>query len=116
LYDNSGAYLASTTTNGSGAYFFSGLADGASAVRARSATIGDADTPPTGGLNATVPATWPYPLAEMTWGHGSALYGGQSATADDAATGDNAGPGDTYVTVVVSGGNVSASTSASPTT
>ena len=82
------------------------MANGNYKVRVRSATIGDPDTPPKGGLNATVPATWPYPLAELTWGNGAALYGGQSATVDDTATGDNAGPGDTFVTVVVSGADV----------
>ncbi len=99
-------YIASATTAAGGTFVFNGVADGSYKVRARSATIGDANTPPKGGLNAAVPATWPYPLAEMTWGNGAARYGGQSATVDDAATGDNAGPGDTYVTVVVSGGSV----------
>jgi uncharacterized repeat protein (TIGR01451 family) len=42
----------------------------------------------------------------MAWGNGAALYGGQSATVDDTATGDNAGPGDTYVSVTVSGADV----------
>ncbi|MDX2436717.1 MAG: right-handed parallel beta-helix repeat-containing protein [Acidobacteriota bacterium] len=107
LYDGADTYLASTTTGGDGSYSFSGLADGTYKVRVRSATIGDLDTPPDGGYNADVPATWPYPLAEMAWGHGSALIGGQDADLDDTATGDNAGPGDCYVTVVVSGADVS---------
>ena len=107
LYDaGTSAYLASATTAAGGTFTFSSLANGNYKVRARSATIGDADTPPKGTLNASVPATWPYPLAEMTWANGAALYGGQSATVDDAATGDNAGPGDTYVTVTVSGADV----------
>ena len=46
-------------------------------------TIGDADTPPAGGLNAGVPATWPYPLPEMTWGNGSASYGGRNPIWND---------------------------------
>ena len=100
------AYIASTTTAAGGTFTFGNVANGNYKVRVRSATIGDADTPPKGALNATVPATWPYPLAEMTWGNGVALYGGQSATVDDTATGDNAGPGDTFVTVTVSGADV----------
>ena len=106
LYDAADTYITSVTTDASGGYSFTGLADGTYKVRVRSATIGDADTPPKGGLNATVPATWPYPLAEMTWANGAALYGGQNPTVDDTATGDNAGPGDTYVTVTVSGSDV----------
>ena len=100
------AYIASATTAAGGTFTFGNVANGNYKVRVRSATIGDADTPPKGALNATVPATWPYPLAEMTWGNGVALYGGQSATVDDTATGDNAGPGDTFVTVTVSGADV----------
>lgn len=99
---------ADAQTDINGDFTISGVADGTYKVRVRAATIADADTTPAGGLNASVPATWPYPLPEMTWGNGSAVYGGQSATVDDTATGDNAapGPGDTYVTVTVSGGNV----------
>jgi parallel beta-helix repeat protein len=97
------SFLATTQTDASGFYVFSGLSDGDYLVRVRSATIGDANTPPAGGLNATVPATWPYPLPEMTWGNGSALFGGQSAAGDDADTGDDAGPGDTWLAVTVSG-------------
>ncbi|MCB9464127.1 MAG: right-handed parallel beta-helix repeat-containing protein [Candidatus Eisenbacteria bacterium] len=106
--DDSDAFLASTATGRSatGTFTFTGIPDGNYEVRVRSATIGDTDSPPRGGLNGTVPGTWPYPLPEMTWGSGSASYGGQSATADDTDTGDDAGPGDTYVSVTVSGGNV----------
>ena len=107
LYDNSNVYQYSETTDASGNYSFTGLANGTWKVRVRAATIGDADTTPLGGLNATVPATWPYPLPEMTWGNGSALYGGVSATVDDTATGDNAGIGDNYVTLTISGANAS---------
>jgi parallel beta-helix repeat protein len=106
LYDNSNVYITSTTTTGSGNFTFTGLGNGSYKVRARSATIGDADTLPAGGLNATVPATWPYPLADMTWGNGSAVYGGQDPTVDDTATGDDAGPGATYVSFTVSGADI----------
>jgi hypothetical protein len=107
LYDaTDSSFVATTITDGTGLYTFSGLADGDYFVRVRSATIGDADTPPAGGLNASVPATWPYPLAEMTWGNGAALYGGQSATANDSDTGDDAGLGDTHLPVTVSGADV----------
>ncbi len=85
---------------------FAGLADGGYKVRARSATLGDADTPPAGGLHPTVPTTWPYPLPEMTWGHAAALIGGQDPDMDDTATGDDSGPGDTWVAVTVSGGDM----------
>ncbi len=106
LYDNSDTYITSVTTDASGGYSFTGLADGTYKVRVRSATIGDADTTPKGGLNATVPATWPYPLAELAWANAAALYGGQNPTVDDTTTADNAGPGDTYVTITVSGSDV----------
>ena len=106
LYDAGDNHLSSVITDASGGYSFTGLADGSYKVRVRSATVGDADTPPKGGLNATVPATWPYPLAELTWANGAALYGGQNPTVDDTATADNAGPGDTYVSVTVSGSDV----------
>jgi parallel beta-helix repeat protein len=105
--DNGDTLMASVLTAVDGTFTFVGLGDGNYKVRVRSATIGDAFTPPAGGLNASVPGTWPYPLAEMTWGNGAALYGGQDATVDDTDTGDDAGPGDTYVTVSVSGGDVS---------
>lgn len=106
LYDALDGYLASAATTGAGGFSFVGLPDGNYKVRVRAATIGDADTPPAGGFNATVPGTWPYPLAEMTWGHGAALIGGQDPDLDDAETADNAGPGDCYVPVVVSGADV----------
>jgi parallel beta-helix repeat protein len=105
IYDDADVYIGSTTSASDGSFKFV-VHDGVYKVRARSATIGDADTPPAGGLNGTVPGTWPYPLAEMTWGSGAAIYGGQDPTVDDTATGDNAGPGDTYVNVTVSGGDV----------
>lgn len=108
LYTGTGTYITSTQTNVGGAFTFTGLADGVYRVRARSATIGDADTPPQGGLNATVPGTWPYPLPDMTWGHLSALVGGQDPSLDDTITGDNAGAGDTNVLVTVSGADISA--------
>lgn len=107
LYDNSNVYITSVISDGSGNFTFTGLANGTYKVRVRTATIGDADTTPLGGLNGTVPATWPYPLPEMSWGNGAAMYGGVSATVDDTATGDNAGIGDNYVTLTVSGANVS---------
>jgi hypothetical protein len=106
LYDNSDVYLTSTTTSAVGSYTFTGLADGTYKVRVRSATLGDADTPPAGGYNPTVPDTWPYPLAEMTWGFTAALIGGQVPDVDDTGTADNAGPGDTFVVVTISGGDV----------
>ncbi len=112
LYDNTDTYITSTTTIADGSYAFSGLADGTYKVRVRPATIGDSNTPPMGGFNAacgiTDPAIGPgCVLAEQTWGNGVALYGGQSATVDDTATNNDAGPGDTYVSVTVSGGDVS---------
>ena len=106
LYNNSDVYQTSTTTDANGNFTFTGISDGTYKVRVRAATIADSDTTPKGGLNGTVPGTWPYPLPEMTWGNGSAMYGGQSATADDTDTGDNAGPGDNWVSVSISGANV----------
>jgi len=106
LYTNVDAYISSSTTDASGSFTFTGLPDGTYKVRVRSATLGDADTPPTAGLNATVSTTWPYPLPEMIWAHTAALIGGQDPAIDDTATADNAGPGDTYVVVAVSGADV----------
>ena len=100
------AYITSTVTAADGSYIFPGLSNGNYKVRARSATIGSGTATPLGGLNGAVPGTWPYPLPEMTWGNGTVLYGGQSATSDDTTVGDNLGPGDTYVTVTVSGADV----------
>jgi hypothetical protein len=107
IYDGTDAYLASTVTALDGTFSLPAPGDGNYKIRVRSATLGDADTQPAAGLNFTVPGTWPYPLAEMTWGNGVALVGGQDPGVDDTATGDNAGPGDTYVTVTVSGADVS---------
>ncbi|MEE8244000.1 MAG: SdrD B-like domain-containing protein, partial [Pseudomonadales bacterium] len=111
LYDNLDVYITSTTTNASGNYTFGGLADGTYKVRVRSATIGDSNTPPMGGFNGACaitdpPSGPPCVLAEQTWGNGTALYGGQSATVDDTATNNDAGPGDNYVSVTISGANV----------
>lgn len=106
LYDGADTYLASTTTAGDGSFSFTGLSDGSYKVRARSATVGDADTPPSTGVYGSVPATWPYPLPEMVWAYGADLIGGQDAGVDDTALGDNAGPGDTWIAVNISGGSV----------
>ncbi len=107
LYDALDNYLVSTSTAGDGSFSFTGLADGDYKVRVRSSSLGDADTPPQGGFNTTVPGTWPYPLPELTWGNGVAMIGGQDHTVDDTTTGDNAGPGDTFATVTISGPDVS---------
>ena len=107
LYTDAGVYITSAQTDATGAYTFTGVTSGNYRVRARSATIGDADTLPQGGLNATVPATWPYPLPEMTWGHLSSLVGGQDPSLDDILSGDNAAPGDTYVLVTVGWSDIS---------
>ncbi len=106
LYTGTGTYVDSVTTAADGTFTFANVSDASYKVRVRSATIGDSDTPPKGTVNPAVPGTWPYPLPEMTWGNGEALYGGQSVIVDDTATGDNAGPGDTYVSVTVSGADV----------
>ena len=111
LYDNADVYQRSTTTDMNGDFTFGALVDGTYKVRVRSATIGDDsggpdETAPMGGFNACVPGTCAEPLPEMTWGDSAAMYGGQNATVDDTATGDNAGPGDTWLSVTVSGGSV----------
>lgn len=106
LYDSGDTYISSVNTSGGGAFTFTNVPNGSYKVRVRSATIGDADTLPQGGLNLTVPATWPYPLPEMSWGFGLALIGGQDPDLDDSTTADDSGPGDTFVNVTVSGANV----------
>ena len=112
LYSDADAYVASTTTDGSGNFSFSGVGNGTYKVRVRSATLGDANTAPKGSFNAacgiTDPASGPAcVVAAQTWGNGAAAYGGQSETADDTATNDNAGPGNTWVSVVVNTADVS---------
>ncbi len=104
LYTSAGVYLSSAVTDAAGRYALFAPGGGTYRVRARSATIGDADTPPAGGLRPGVPGTWPYPLPEMTWGNGAPRYGGEDPEADDSNTADNAGPGDTWVEVTLSGG------------
>ena len=108
LYTSAGVYQSSATTDASGNYSFTNIASGSYKVRVRSATLADANTTPKDGFNACVPGTCAYPIPEMTWEHGAARYGGQSATVDDTATGDNAGPGDTYVNVADTDGDTSA--------
>ncbi|MDH5544658.1 MAG: right-handed parallel beta-helix repeat-containing protein [Gammaproteobacteria bacterium] len=88
LYDNSNVYVSSTATAADGTYSFASLADGTYKVRVRSATI-----------NVSA-------LPEMTWANGSALLGGQNKSVDDTSTADNAGIGDTYTTVAISGVDV----------
>ena len=110
LYDNTDTYLGSTTTDGSGNFSFA-VIDGTYKVRARTATIGDSNTPPAGTFNAACGITDPASgtgcvVADQTWGNGVAAYGGQSATADDTATNNDAGPGDTWANVTVSGADV----------
>ena len=110
LYDNADAYIRSTTTDGSGNYTLV-APNGTYKVRVRSATIGDSNTLPDGGFNAVCGITDPVSgvacaVAEQTWANGAAAYGGQSATADDTATDNDAGPGDTWVSVAVSGADV----------
>ncbi len=77
----------------------------------RSATIGDSNTVPHGSFNAACGITDPTSgvacaVAEQTWANGAAAIGGQSATADDTATNNDAGPGDTWTSVTVSGADV----------
>ena len=111
LYSDTDTYIASTTTDGSGNFSF-WVVDGTYKVRVRSATLGDANTAPKGSFNAacgiTDPASGPAcVVAAQTWGNGAAAYGGQSETGDDTATNDNAGPGNTWVSVVVNTADVS---------
>lgn len=94
-------FLATTTTAADGSYSFPGLPNGPYKVRVRSATIGDADTPPRGGRIGA--GTWPDPLPELAWANGTARYGGESPVVDDTATPDNAGPGDTNTALTLAG-------------
>ena len=110
LYSSTNGYIGSTTTDASGDFSF-WVIDGTYKVRARSATIGDSNTLPDGGFNAVCGITDPASgiacaVAEQTWGNGAAAYGGQSATVDDTATDNDAGPGDTWASVTVSGADL----------
>ncbi|MHC4067898.1 MAG: right-handed parallel beta-helix repeat-containing protein, partial [Planctomycetota bacterium] len=111
IYSNTDVYISSTNTALDGSFGFAGSADGTYKIRVRSATIGDGNTPPVGGFVAacgvTDPASGPpCTLAELTWAAGSPLIGGQDPLVDDTATANNAGIGDTYVTVTLSGSDV----------
>ena len=110
LYTSGDGYLASATTDGSGQYSFTGVSNGSYKVRVRSATIGDDpggpdETEPASGFDSCAGSSCALPLPEMTWGNGP-LIGGQDATVDDTTVGNNAGPGDTWTAVNVSGADV----------
>ena len=49
LYTSADIYVASAGTNGSGVYSFADVVNGDYKLRVRSATLGDADTPPSAG-------------------------------------------------------------------
>ncbi len=111
LYSNANAYITSTTTDGSGNFTFTGVGNGTYKVRVRSATIGDGNTPPRGTFNAACGITDPTSgtacaVAAQTWANGAAAYGGQSPIADDTATNNDAGPGNSWTSVVVNSGDV----------
>ncbi|MDH3588052.1 MAG: right-handed parallel beta-helix repeat-containing protein, partial [Gammaproteobacteria bacterium] len=106
LYTNTDTYVNSTTTDASGNYSFI-VPPATYKIRVRSATIGDSNTPPAGTFNAACGITDPVSgppcvLAEMTWANG-AKYGGDDAAADDTTTNNDAGPGDTWNSIVFAG-------------
>ncbi|MDH3589369.1 MAG: hypothetical protein OEQ74_08190, partial [Gammaproteobacteria bacterium] len=86
-------------------------ADGDYKVRVRSATIGDSNTPPSTGFVAPCGITDPVSgpacaIAELTWANTSPALGGQDGAVDDTATDNDAGPGDTWTPLTISGANV----------
>jgi hypothetical protein len=111
LYDSGGSFVASVLTATDGTYTFTSVVADTYKVRVRSATIGDSNTPPASGFNASCivtdpPSGPPCALAELTWADGDSLYGGQDPLVDDTDTDNDDGPGDTYVAVPVLGADV----------
>ncbi|MDH5731017.1 MAG: right-handed parallel beta-helix repeat-containing protein, partial [Gammaproteobacteria bacterium] len=95
LYDNTGTYIKSTTTT-TGAYSFTGVNDGETySVRVLSSSVAGATEKSYGAA-----------LADATWINGVTKFGGQDPQADDTDTATQAGIGDTYATVTLSGGAV----------
>ncbi len=107
LYDSTGiTFIASTTTNASGIYTFGVFLNTTYIVRAVSASIGDADTPPDAGFNpgfTSALAEQTYESNGVTGNGGAGAFGGNSRTLDDTATATGAGAGDTNVSVDVGG-------------
>ncbi len=100
----------STITDASGNYSFTVPTNGTYTLRVVSATIGDADTPPSAGFNLGYTSA----VAEQTYEHNgtagngaSGALGGNTPTVLDTATAIGAGEGDTNVQVVVSGADIS---------
>jgi hypothetical protein len=101
------ALITTTTTDATGQYQINSLPGvGTYSVRVVSASLGDADTPPTAGFNGGFSGA----VAEQTYEHngvlgngGAGALGGNSPTVSDFNTAPGAGPGDTNVTILYSG-------------
>jgi hypothetical protein len=108
-YDSAGAMLAYAMTDAAGRYRLSGLGRGTYRVRVVSATIGDANTPPAAGYNDGASVAVPEQTYECNgrYANGQAgALGGNDPQVDDRDTAAGAGPGDTSVAVVLTGGGV----------
>jgi hypothetical protein len=110
LYNGLGTLLGTTTTDAAGNYSLSGANGASNTIRVVSSSIGDADTPPSGGYNITFTSA----LAEQTYEHnglsgngGTGAMGGNNPAVGDPATPAGAGAGDTNVTVTLSGADLS---------
>ncbi|HLF03487.1 MAG TPA: hypothetical protein VI547_15995, partial [Anaerolineales bacterium] len=109
LYSGIGAFIASTTTNGTGDYTFTVNSGNTYTLRVVSATLGDADTLPAAGFNGGFTSA----TAEQTFEHngvagngGAGALGGNNSATADTATGAGAGVGDTNVAVTAGATNV----------
>jgi uncharacterized repeat protein (TIGR01451 family)/CSLREA domain-containing protein len=107
LYTGGGAFVASTSTNATGIYTFTGLMASNYLVRVNSASLGDADTPPVAGFNSgfsSATAEQTYESNGVSGNGGAGALGGNSPTIADPGA---APLGDTNVAVVVSSADVS---------
>lgn len=108
LYTGVGALLGFVSTDAAGMYTLNVPSGGAYIVRVVSASLGDGDSPPAGGLNfaANVIAEQTFESDGVAGNGGAGALGGNNAAVSDLATAPGVGVGDTHVAVNVGGASV----------